>query len=473
MSVEARPTRRLFGRRGAGGGGRSADESANLLSYPDQGLFLALRATDQESIIQSTWIYEHPLDYEGLQRFHDNFGYGVAGRLIEPSPLPFGRHRWVAAPGAPVDIEMCAPRDRHELTDWLDERAQLPMDPQWGPGWRIGVLPMTDGSTAVTLTGSHALGDGIAASTRVVQAVLGIRTDLGYPPPGSRTRARAMWADLRQAARDLPQTAAALKELVKLTARRRKEPRGPRQPVRTAIPAGELKRNVMLPAVFATLDVGEWDATAERLGGNGHSLLAGFAARVAEKLGRVSPDEGMVTLLIPISERESFDDDRANAVSMANARVDPALVARDLTAARSAMRDSVAKARSDPDQLAGLMPLIPWVPKRAMRGIADAAFGFSADVPVFCSNVGDLPAEMLRADGTEAEYMFIRGIDRRVTREALEKRSGLLTVMAGRVGGRVLMSVVAYQPGWANTRLALREIVVSALADFGLTGRIE
>jgi hypothetical protein len=80
---------------------------------------------------------------------------------------------------------------------------------------------------------------------------------------------------------------------------------------------------------------------------------------------------------------------------------------------------------------------------------------------------------MLRADGTEAEYMFIRGMDRRVTREALEKRSGLLTVMAGRVGGRVLMSVVAYQPGWANTRVALREVVVSALAEFDLNARIE
>ena len=467
MSVEVRPRRRLFGRRSDG------VESANLLSYPDQGLFLALRATDQESIIQATWIYEHPVDYEGLRRFHENFGYGIAGRLIEPSPLPFGRHRWVASPGAPLDLEMCPPRERHELIDWLDERTQLPVDPEWGPGWRIGVLPMTDGSTAITLTGSHALGDGIAASTQVVKAVLGMRPDLGYPPPRSRTRTRAVLTDLRQAVRDLPETARSAAAVMKLVTGGRKEAKAAHVPAPIAIPAGEMKRNVVLPAVFATLDVGEWDATAERLGGNGHSLLAGFAAKVAEKLGRVSPDDGTVTLLIPISERESFDDDRANAVSMANAKVDPAEVARDLSAARTAMRDSVQKARDDPDQLAGIRALIPWVPKRAMRPIADAAFGFSADIPVFCSNVGDLPAEMLRADGTEAEYMFIRGMDRRVTREALEKRSGLLTVMAGRVGGRVLMSVVAYQPGWANTRVALREVVVSALAEFGLNARIE
>jgi hypothetical protein len=265
---------------------------------------------------------------------------------------------------------------------------------------------MTDGSTAITLTGSHALGDGIAASTQVVKAVLGMRPDLGYPPPRSRTRTRAVLADLRQAVRDLPETARSAAAVVKLVTGGRKETKAAHLPALTAIPAGEMKRNVVLPAVFATLDVGEWDATAERLGGNGHSLLAGFAAKVAEKLGRVSPD-GTVTLLIPISERDSFDDDRANAVSMANAKVDPEVVARDLSAARTAMRDSVQKAREEPDQLAGIMALIPWVPKRAMRPIADAAFGFSADIPVFCSNVGDLPAEMLRADGTEAGLLDV------------------------------------------------------------------
>jgi hypothetical protein len=228
----------------------------------------------------------------------------------------------------------------------------------------------------------------------------------------------------------------------------------------------------MLPGVFVTLDIAEWDSIAEKLGGNGHSLLAGFAAKVAAGIDRVGPD-GSVTVLIPISERQSFDDDRANAVSMGTAKIDPKGIEDDLTAARSAMRAAVQKARSEPDDLVEIMPLIPWVPKRALRGVADSAFGLSADLPVFCSNVGDLPAEILKIDGTEAEYLFIRGIDRRVTREALEKRSGLLTVMAGRVGGRVLMSVVVFQPGWDNTKEALRELVRRTLSDFGLNGRID
>lgn len=467
MSVDVRPARKVLRRRWSG----SPATASNLLSYSDQGLFLTLRATDQESIIQAAWIYEHPLDRQGLRRFHENFGYGVAGRSIERSPLPFGRHRWVASPGAPMDIEYCSPRPRSELTDWLDERAQLPVDPEWGPGWRLGVLPMTDGSSAVTLTGSHALGDGIAAAMQVFQAVLGVRTDLGYPAPNSRTRLRAVLADLRQTFRDLPDTIRALIALMAFLFRQRGRKRTPARAL-PAIPPAELKRNVVLPAVFVTIDAAQWDAAAQRLGGNGHSLLAGFGAKVAQHLGRVG-DDGAVTLLIPISERTSLEDGRANAVVMATAKVDPTAVEHDLAPARSAMRDSVRTAREEPDQLAAVTALVPWLPRRAMRGMADATFGFTADVPVFCSNVGDLPAEMLRADGTDAEFLFIRGIDRRVTREALERRSGLLTVMAGRAGGKMVMSVVGYQPGRENTKAELRDVVVAALDDFGLTGHIE
>ena len=470
MSIEIQPAAASSSNSGPAS---PADES-NLLSYADQGLFLTLRAMDQESIIQATWIYEHPLDEAGLQRFHQNFGYGVAGRSIERSALPFGRHRWVASPGAPTDIEFCSPRPRSEFSAWLDERAQLPVDPEWGPGWRIGVLPMTDGSTAVCMTGSHALGDGIAASMQVFQAVVGMRTDLGYPPPKSRTRARAALADLRQAVRDVPDAWRALVALARFLYRDRAHGRTKAPAMRqlSAIPAEELQRNVVLPGVFVTIDAAEWDGVAVRLGGNGHSLLAGLGAKIAQRIGRLG-DDGDVTLLIPISQRTSMDDGRANAVVMATAKVDPAGIESDLSAARAAMRSAVDKARTEPDLLADVMALVPWVPRRAMRAMADATFGFTADRPVFCSNVGDLPAEIMRADGTDAEYIFIRGIDRRVTREALERRSGLLTVMSGRAAGKVILSVVGFQPGQLNTAAWLRNVVVAVLADFGLNGRVE
>lgn len=332
---------------------------------------------------------------------------------------------------------------------------------------------MTDGSTAITMTGSHALGDGIAAAMRAFEAINGTRTDLGYPPAHSRTRFEATTEDLKQAWRDLPAAGRALSAAAKTLYERRHELRRKTERAVSTMTPEELKQNVMLPAVFVTLDIPEWDAAAQRLGGNGHSLLAGFAAKISAHLGRTSPVDGKVTLLIPISERQSFDDSRANAVAMATCKVEPVDIEKDLTPARDAMRESVKNARENPDRLLDILPLIPWLPKRALRGVADATAGFSADVPVFCSNVGDLPPDILRIDGTEAEYLFFRGIDRHVTREALERRNGLLTVMAGRVGGRVLMSVVSYQPGQANTKEELRTLVTSTLAEFGLDGKIQ
>lgn len=124
----------------------------NRLALTDQAMFLALRATGEESLAQLVWVYEHAVNADAVRTFHANLGFGLFGRRIETSPLPFGRHRWVAAtgPAAPLDIEEIA-RPRTELMDWADERAGLPLDPETGPGWRLGMLPMTDGSTAISL----------------------------------------------------------------------------------------------------------------------------------------------------------------------------------------------------------------------------------------------------------------------------------------------------------------------------------
>ncbi len=171
--------------------------------------------------MQVVWVYEHAIDFDGLRRFHHNLGYGLLGRRIERSPLPFARHRWVLDRGpSDIDIAECA-RPRAELSDWADERSQLPVDPEWGPGWHLGVLPLTDGSTAVSLVASHYLLDGIGLIVALVEAILGNTRDLGYPPPRSRTRLRAVVQDARQTARDAPEVARALVAAAKLARRRR------------------------------------------------------------------------------------------------------------------------------------------------------------------------------------------------------------------------------------------------------------
>lgn len=441
----------------------------NVLPYPDQALFLALRGAGQEAVMQVLWIYEHPVDVEGLKRFHHDFGRGMLARRIEPSPLPFGRHRWVAA-GPPPDLAVATePRDRSELHAWADEQVELPLDPEWGPGWRFGVQPFTDGSTVVSLVISHCIADGGAVVIGLVQAVLGMHRDLGYPPPRARSRLRVAGADLRQLIRDVPEIGRTLRKAARVAVGRRAEvTRG-----RAALPAATSGREVaQVPSVSVFVDIGEWDARAESLGGNSFSLVAAFAARVAEHLDRTRKSDGRVTLIIPVNDREDLTDTGGNVVSLANASFDPADVTDDLTGVRGAVRDALKKAREVPDEVIELLPLIPFLPKRAIGRMADAAFGFSTDLPVSCSNMGDLPAEVLRLDGTEAEYLCFRGVDRKVARETLDRRQGLMTVASGRLGGKIVNTVISYQPGADNSQDHLHDVVLRTLGEFGLSGKV-
>ena len=105
--------------------------------------------------------------------------------------------------------------------------------------------------------------------------------------------------------------------------------------------------------------------------------------------------------------------------------------------------------------------------------MADVAFGFSTELPVSCSNMGDVPEGLPNLDGTEADFVFLRGIDRVATKHALEERCGLLTVVAGRINGTETLTFAAYAPGAQNTTAWLKAELEKTLAAFELSGVIE
>ncbi|BBZ28353.1 hypothetical protein MMAD_26480 [Mycolicibacterium madagascariense] len=442
--------------------------AGDQLAFIDQATFLSLRATGRAQLVQYAWIYPRPVDMAGLRRFHENLGYGFAGRLIEPAALPFGRHRWVASTGPAGELDVGDERAPSALGAWIEERSQRRIDPVHGPGWHLGVLPMTDGSTAVTLVASHCLLDHGASVRTVTDAVNGERRDFGYEPPGARDRSAALASDVRQVVRDLPELGRTLLTATKFAYQGRKQisSAGASRPPAAVQPTDA---PVILPAVSAIVDVGEWDTRAAELGGTGYSLLAGFAALLGERLGRARPSDGSVTLLIAMSDRGGDDDRRANAMKIASATVDPGPVTIDLTAARTAVREVLVTLRSGPDDKHALLPITPFVPKAAVRRAADLIFG---DLPVSCSNLGDVPVDMTRADGTEADFMLFRPVDQGVTRKALERAGGQLVVAAGRVGGTISIGVIGYEVGARNSREWLADKVVRTLADFGLKGAI-
>ncbi len=137
------------------------------------------------------------------------------------------------------------------------------------------------------------------------------------------------------------------------------------------------------------------------------------------------------------------------------------------------MKEGLRVAREVPDENLALLPLTPFIPKRVVKKMADVAFGFSTELPVSCSNMGDVPEGLPNVDGTEADFVFLRGIDRVATRHALEERCGLLTVVAGRINGTETLTFAAYAPGAENTTAWLKAELERTLAAFELSGMIE
>ena len=468
MSLQDGHLRARFG----GSASKGVARPDNRLAYFDQASFLLLRATGRYELGQATWVYKNGVDLDGLRRFQRNLGLGLLGRRIERSPLPFGRHRWVASEGPPLDIDVadCA-RPRAELIDWLDERVQLPIDPEWGPGWHLGVLPLTDGSTAVSLVVSHCLVDGSGIAGSIADAVNGNARDFGYPPPHSRGRLGAVVSDARQTVQAAPEVARAVVGAAKLLRGRRQDTDRPAAPRPAAVVSDAADRHVVLPTTSIIIDLDDWDARAKILGGAGYSLLAGFAAKLGERMGRCRADDGTVTLLVPIADRTP-EDTRANAFSFATVSVDPAQVTTDLSSTRVLLAQAWWTSREASDQAGQLLAATPFIPKRAFRRTADLLFGFTA-LPVVCSNIGDLPPEVNRPDGTDAEYLMMRGLDQNMTRKYIESVHGQLVVVGGRLAGKMTISVVAYQPGGNNSKLHLHELVANTLKEFDLTGVIE
>ncbi|WP_236147709.1 hypothetical protein [Mycolicibacterium sp. CH28] len=465
MSIQDRPTR-------ASNDGARRD---NRLDLMDQAFYAGHHAVGQREVMQVGWLYQHTVDLDGLERFRDQLSRGMMGRLIERSPLPFGRYRWVSDPvPAKLDIASVA-RPRAELGDWFDERTQLPIDPESGPGWRISVVPLTDGSTAVSLVLSHYVIDGIGAAVAVTEALLGLPRDLGYPPARSRSRLQALVQDARESAQDAPAVARAILAAAKEVRRRQQDV--VHSQAQASLPAAPPTRGaddiVIVPNVWIRIRLDEWNARAESLGGTSSALAAAFTARLDRHMGRKHGDADDVRMLLTVNTR-TMDDARAVAVSFVRVGIDPDRATADLTAARAAIKRALKEAKDTTDESAELVALTPFTPKRAWKHLIDYAVS-DPEQPAVCSSLGDTGPAASRPDGTLSDGMFARGASQNVTRGWLERAGSQLHVFVGTSMemNQVGVCVRGYQPGAVTTRSQLRELAERALAEFGLTCEID
>jgi diacylglycerol O-acyltransferase / wax synthase len=436
---------------------------SNVLDLVDQTLFLGERATGATSLLQCIWVYDRDIDIDGLRKFHHHLGQGRLARCIEPSPLPFGRHRWVS-PRDRCELEIAAmARPRAEIDAWLDEQAGKRPDAEHGPGWHLAVLPLTDGGAAVSLVTTHCLTDGVGLCEVLADAASGRGDAIGWPAAAARRRWRALREDARQTASDTPDIGRAVVAAARMVRHSRDGATAPLPEKRTApLTGGDELVTLPMATIFVNAD--EWDARAHCLGGTSNALLAGFAAHLARRVGRVAAD-GSVTVGMPINERVPGDT-RANAVASVDITIDPAPATTSLREMRAAIKQALLHHQNVPEERRALLPLVPLVPKRLFRRLITVVTGGAT---VVSSNLGALDPATNRPDGTDAAYFAMKTVYPGVTKATIQRTNGVLALVSGRVHGQVFVSVLAYQPGRRNSNDDLLQGISSALSDFSLT----
>ena len=432
---------------------------SNIIDLVDQTFF---RLGQAAGVGQCVWVYDRPVDIDGLRKFHQHLQQGRLSRRIERSPLPFGRHRWVSPDDQPELEIVATPRPREEFNDWLDEQANIPLDAEHGPGWHLAVLPFTDGGTGVSLVASHCLTDGVGLSEAVAAAACSDDNAIHWPAPASRGRWQALREDARQSVRDTPAIGRAVCDAARFV---RRTGRGGGSDAASAVLPAETDEPITLPAATFFVDADEWDARAQSLGGTSNTLLAAVAARLGSGLGRVAAD-GSVTLTMPINERTAGDT-RANAITNVDITVDPVPTTTDLRRIRAATKHALIRSKEEPDPRWTLLPLVLLVPERLGKRWIGAATNSAAIVGA--SNIGAVNPAVNRPDGTDADYFVMRSLGSGMTTAMMRQMGGLLSVLSGRVHGRVFISIVGYQPGWTNSDHDLQHHVSHVLSEFSLT----
>ncbi|MCW1960309.1 MAG: hypothetical protein KIH64_017525 [Mycobacterium sp.] len=432
----------------------------NQLAYIDQAAFLAMRANGHEPVQQLAWVYDHDINVERLREVHANLGFGLLGRRIERSRLPFGRHRWVKATHQ-GDLQISPARPRDQFGAWLDEQGMVRVDPEYGPSWRMAMVPFTEGGGAVTLMVSHSVADVGAILLSLFAALGGVKSDLGYPSPGARMKRGALREDVRAFRQSVPDIRAAFKAALPVL--RDDKPATPR----SKMPARVNETTTAIrPTVFAIVDAAEWDARAKELGGNSGSLVAGFAVRLGLIAGQMR-DDGTIMLNFPVSDRKE-NDTRANALTGMSVIGNPAEVVTNLAPIRADLKSGLKDVAANPNPLLASLALAPVTPKRVARRLEWLVLG---EGPVVgCSNMGDVPDVLAQIDGTQAEFVLARGVEWPIGPAELDRIGNWLFVGSGRLNGKLLLFVTAWQAGSNNAHEHFTELVKQALADFNLSG---
>lgn len=444
----------------------------------DQASFLGLQALRRGLCIHFTWHYPHALDAGKVNQFNEQLGRGLLGRRIQKSPLPWGRHRWVANPVPAPVTWFSDPLPSAQIPTWRSELINLPIDPEAGPGWRIAVQPIEGGGSVLSLLISHTLADGKAGVEAIAEALAGQQLNPAFSTAVWRWSPARILNDSLESLKAMPDVYRALKALV-LKSRaaassdlmnpmpmpKLKEARAPKLASLTNIEKNS-DTPIEVPLVQVVMNAHEFDARASALEVANNTLLTAFATRLAFRMGRVNAS-GMVKLVLPVSDRLA-NDRRGNALKSVSLWADPEACMNNPQLLQRQMRSAMRSVLRQGDEMTSLLPLIPYVPVWLARHLEKMARGDG--LPVGCSIVGELPSALVSPLG-EATLLQFSALER-LTPAVLKQMDGMLFLVCYSLGGRMLVTVSGYTPDKLSTKDELQKLVKQALSDLQINGSV-
>jgi hypothetical protein len=151
--------------------------------------------------------------------------------------------------------------------------------------------------------------------------------------------------------------------------------------------------------------------------------------------------------------------------------VDPDEVTTDLSDARAKFKEALRGLGESGNELLGPLPLVPFVPQRVVRRLEGMVL---RSKEVACSYLGELDPATNRPDGTDAASSFLLPFEQGISFRDLRRGDGVFhPLIAGRVNGRVWISIGFSNAQGSTTREELETVARSALDDMGLSGTVD
>jgi hypothetical protein len=262
--------------------------------------------------VQLLWRVQGRPAPEALRKFHVNLAQGPLNRRMRTARLPLARPVWerhTDCSALRVSPRTIAPED---VMDWADAACRVDLDAHAGRGWVLSAAHIGDGTSVVSLVGSHALTDGqglIGAATLAARetarqwrsgqpSLVDDLTDV--VTEGMWTYSRLALSRLRGKVADVPATAARM-----LLGRSRQADGA--APVRSRL--------------AFTVSAADAERVAESGGGSVTGLMLAMTANILRAARGTTESGGPFTVGLPVSFRRPDDLESSNMVGIATLRL--------------------------------------------------------------------------------------------------------------------------------------------------------